>query len=79
MSDFVHIEHSIFIKEGKNVLFKSIYPLSANELYVLHNYLDLSLAKGWIQHSKSSADISILFVSKKDDGLHLYINYWGLN
>ena len=46
MPDFMHIEHLIFIKKGKDVLFKSIYPLSANELYILYNYLDLSLIKG---------------------------------
>ena len=45
MSDFVHIEHLIFIKKDKNVSFKSIYSLFANELYVLYNYLDLSLTK----------------------------------
>ena len=46
MPDFMYIEYSIFIEEGKDILFESIYPLSANELYVLHNYLDLSLIKG---------------------------------
>ena len=46
MSDFVHIEHLIFIKKDKNVSFESIYSFSANELYVLCNYLDLSLIKG---------------------------------
>ena len=46
MSDFMHIEHSIFIKKDKNVLFRSIYSLSANELHILHDYLDLSLIKG---------------------------------
>ena len=46
MSDFVHIEHLIFIKKDKNVSFKSIYSLSVNELHVLHNYLNLSLIKG---------------------------------
>ena len=46
MSNFVYIEHLIFIKEDKNVLFKSIYSLSVNKLHVLHNYLDLSLIKG---------------------------------
>ena len=79
MSDFVHIEHLIFIKKGKDVLFKPIYSLSVNELYILHNYLNLSLIKGWIQHSESSADASILFVLKKDGDLHLYVDYWGLN
>ena len=48
MPDFVHIEHLISIEEGKNVPFKSIYPLSANELCILHDYLNLSLIKNWI-------------------------------
>ena len=48
MSDFMYIEHLILIKKGKNVLFKSIYLLSVNELHILCNYLDLSLIKGWI-------------------------------
>ena len=46
MSNFVHIEHSIFIKKDKDVSFRSIYPLSVNELHVLCNYLNLSLVKG---------------------------------
>ena len=46
MSDFMYIEHLILIKKGKNVLFKSIYLLSVNELHILCNYLDLSLIKG---------------------------------
>ena len=45
MSDFVHIEYLIFIKKDKNVLFRSIYSLSMNELYILCNYLDLSFIK----------------------------------
>ena len=46
MPDFVHIEYLIFIEKGKDVLFRSIYSLSANKLYVLHDYLNLNLAKG---------------------------------
>ena len=46
MPNFVYIEHLILIKEDKDVLFRSIYSLSVNELYILHNYLNLSFAKG---------------------------------
>ena len=46
MSDFMYIEHLILIEKDKNILFEPIYSLSANELYILCNYLDLSLAKG---------------------------------
>ena len=45
MSDFVYVEHLIFIEEGKDVLFESIYSFSANELCVLCDYLNLSLIK----------------------------------
>ena len=46
MPNFMHVEYLIFIEEDKNVSFRSIYSLSANELHVLHNYLNLSLVKG---------------------------------
>ena len=45
MSDFMYIEHLIFIEKDKDVSFKSIYSLSVNELCVLCNYLNLSLIK----------------------------------
>ena len=45
MSNFVYVEHLIFIEKDKNVLFRSIYSLSVNKLHVLHNYLNLSLIK----------------------------------
>ena len=46
MPDFMHIEHLIFIKKDKDILFEPIYSFSVNELCVLCNYLDLSLIKG---------------------------------
>ena len=75
----MYIEYLIFIEKDKDVLFESIYSLSVNELYVLCNYLNLSLIKGWVQYSESSADASILFILKKNDDLCLCMNYWGLN
>ena len=48
ISEFVCIEYLIFIKKDKNVSFESIYSFSANKLYILHNYLDLSFIKSWI-------------------------------
>ena len=79
MPDFVRVEHSIPIEEGKDVPFGPIYPLSANELRVLRDYLDSSLAKGWVRHSESPAGAPILFVPKKDGGLRLCVDYRGLN
>jgi len=40
------VKHSIVLKEGSQVPYKSIYPLSAHELNVLREYIDSSLTKG---------------------------------
>ncbi len=42
-------------------------------------YLNDVLAKEWIKHFVSSTDASILFILKKNDNLHLCMNYWDLN
>jgi hypothetical protein len=53
--------------------------LDENRLQALKEYIDSSLAKGWIRSSTSPAGALIHFVKKKDGGLHLCIDYWGLN
>lgn len=73
------ISHSIEIEEGKEIPFGPIYALSANELRVLREYLESSMAKGWIQKSKSPAGAPILFTPKKDGSLRLCVDYRGLN
>ena len=42
-------------------------------------YLDENLKKEFIRESQSSAEYSILFVSKKDEKLQLCVNYQRLN
>jgi hypothetical protein len=69
LPDFTRVEHAISIEKDKEVLFSPIYPLLANELQVLREYLKSSLVKEWIRHSKFSAGASILFVLKKDSRL----------
>jgi len=49
------------------------------ELATLRQYLNNVLAKEWIKHFISSTDASILFIFKKNDSLHLCMNYWDLN
>jgi len=49
------------------------------ELQVLKEYLDNILAKKWIQHSVSSVEASVLFVSKNEESLHLCVDYRDLN
>jgi hypothetical protein len=79
LPESTRVEHAIIIEEEKNISYGPIYALSANELRVLREYIKSSLAKGWIQKSKSPADAPILFAQKKDGTLRLYIDYRGLN
>jgi hypothetical protein len=60
---------------GKKPLYRPIYLLSPRKLVALKKFLKKNLAKGFIQESKSPADIPILFALKKDDSLRLYVNY----
>ena len=58
---------------------RPLYNLSNLELAELRRYLDETLAKRWIRNSTSPAGAPILFVSKKDGGLRLCVDYRGLN
>ena len=71
-------DHAIEIGDGQS-LFGPIYPLSAVELDVLKKYIKDNFEKGFIVPSTSPAGAPILFIKKKDRGLQLCIDYWGLN
>ena len=72
------INHTIDLNR-KESLYDSLYNLFNTELEVLRIYLNDILVKGWIQCSVSSAKASVLFVSKKNRELCLYVNYQSLN
>ena len=67
--------HEIKLKGDCQPPYGPIYPLSTPKLQVLREYLHDNLAKGFIQHSTSSADAPILFVKKKDGSLWLCVDY----
>ena len=73
------VRHSIVIEPDKQIPHGRIYPLSANELRVLRDYLDTNLASGRIRRSESPAGAPILFVQKKDGTLRLCVDYRALN
>ena len=71
--------HHIKLKPGTTSLHWPIYNLSENELQTLCEYIESAMVKGWIRPSTSPAGAPILFIPKKDSGLWLCVDYWGLN
>jgi hypothetical protein len=70
-----NIDLAINLLPGKKPLYRPIYSLSPKELIALKEFLKKNLAKRFIQESKSLANTLILFASKKDSSLRLYVNY----
>ena len=79
LSEDMDVDHPIELEPGKQPPHRPIYNLSEKELEVLREYLDSSLAKGWIRPSQSPAGAPIFFIPKKDGTLRLYVDYRGLN
>ena len=73
------VDLSIELQEGNQPPYGPLYPLSPAELELLREYLERSLAKGFIRPSKSPAGAPILFAPKKDGTLRLCVDYRGLN
>ena len=72
-------DHNIPLLLKDNSVWKPLYLMSKNQLKKVQTYLDENLKKGFIQPSKSLAEYSILFVSKKDGWKWLCVNYCQLN
>ncbi len=56
-----------------------LYFMSKNQLKKVQNYFAENLKREFIRLLKSSAEYSILFISKKNDIKQLCINYRQLN
>ncbi len=75
----LHEDHDHAIEIIAESLYESLYNLLNTELTTLRQYLNDVLAKEWIKHFISLTDASILFIFKKNDSFHLYMNYRDLN
>jgi len=75
----LHEDHNHAIEITAESLYESLYNLLNTELATLRQYLDDVLAKEWIKHFISSINTFILFIFKKNDNLHLCMNYRDLN
>ncbi len=75
----LHEYHDHAIEITAKLSYESWYNLLNTELAILRQYLNDVLAKEWIKHFVSLTDASILFIFKKNDSLHLCMNYQDLN
>jgi hypothetical protein len=73
------VTHAINLKKEIKPSYNLIYILSERELRILRDYLKEKKIIGWIRRLKLSIEIFILFVSKPNGFLRLYINYRALN
>jgi hypothetical protein len=74
-----HHDHRIPLIDGNIPPFEPLRVLDEGRLKALKEYIDTSLERGWIRSSTSPAGVPIHFVKKKDGGLQLCVDYWGLN
>ncbi len=75
----LHENHDHAIEITAKSSYESLYNLSNIKLTTLKQYLNDILVKEWIKHFINSTDVSILFIFKKNDNLHLCMNYQDLN
>ena len=72
-------DHEIKLKPDTFPKKFKIYPLNPAQRKALDEYVDDSLAKGFIQESKSPAGYPVFYVPKPDGGLRLCVDYRQLN
>lgn len=73
------VDHRIELEPGHSPPFRPIYRLSYKEMMELKRQIDDLLKRGYIRPSKSPYGAPILFVTKKDGGLRMCIDYRALN
>ena len=72
-------DHTIDLKEIFKPKKKRIYPLSKNEREEIQNFIEDQLRKEYIRPSKSPQMLLVFFVSKKNGGKRMIIDYHNLN
>lgn len=68
-------KYAINLKDGKQPSYGPIYALSLVKLKTLKIYIGIHLKTRFIQHFKFLADAPIVFDTKFNSNLQLYIDY----
>ena len=71
-------DHAIDIKNNE-FFYDFLYNLSNTKLIALRECLDDVLTKNWIRHFVNSVEISVVFVSKKNESFRLCVDYRDFN
>jgi len=72
-------DHKIKLVDDKKLTKQFIYSLLTEKLNALQQYLKENMWKEFIKESQSSAEYSILFISKMNESLRLCVEYKALN
>jgi hypothetical protein len=72
-------DHTIPIKDGKEIPFGDQYGMTQEEWKALKEYIEENMKKGFIQASSFPASAPVLFVKKNDKLLCLCVDYRDLN
>ncbi len=72
-------DYEIKLIDDKKLTKQFIYSLSTEKLDALWQYLKENMQKEFIRKLQSSTEYSILFISKLNESLKLYVNYRALN
>ena len=79
LSTYKFHDHAIYIEKNHIVLWDSLYNLFAVELIAQKMYIKKQLWTNMIWYFISSAEMLMLFTSKKDEMLRSCVDYWELN
>ena len=69
------IDLEINMEEGKDLPDQKIYPLGAEELETVQDYINKNQARGWIRKAFTDGDSPIMFVKNKDGSHRLCVDY----
>ena len=75
LPDYSQWDYNIPLNKGKELPFLLLFKISEIELRTLKEYIDVSLAKGFIRELSLKARALVLFIPKKNGKLWLYIDY----
>ena len=76
---FYEMQNHVIKLNDNDSSYELLYNLLTLKLKAFWEYLDNALTKRWIKHFINSAEVLILFVSKKNESFYLCVDYCVFN